>query len=105
MKILEELQGMRDRWQVYAVTREAFVVTAGLRLGNDGLKKLFEKCLSIPGTEGVGVDIDSCRTLLDEAFANKVINEALTIYVQQRKEESTKTPNEESQNSSEGCKE
>jgi len=71
---------------MYAVTREAFVAIAGLHLGYDGLRKLSEKCLSIPGTEGVGVDIESCRTLLDEAFANKVINEALLIHVGQQKQ-------------------
>jgi len=88
VKVLKDLQGMRDRWQMYAVTREAFVAIAGLRIGDDGFKKLSEKCLSISGTEGVGVDTESCRTLLDEAFANKVINEALLIHVGQQKPKS-----------------
>lgn len=72
--------GMRERWQMYAVTREAFVVSAARHLKNDGLRELSSRCLSIPGTEGAGIDIESCRTLLDKDFADRVIDEAIAIY-------------------------
>lgn len=68
------LLGKLKAWQMWAITREAFVCQAGLflnELGIDTGESFHWKLLGVPKTSAV--DDESCKTRLDEAFAGKTL--------------------------------
>lgn len=78
-KVKERLIGMRDRWGMWDITRDAFLTRAVCYLeciGIDG-RILYQQLLSIKGTSAA--DVESARTVMDEEFAKKVIEEALKL--------------------------
>lgn len=75
--VREKLLGMRERWIMYAITREAFICFMYRYLPGDIIRVLSQRMLGVPGT--ALVDHESCRADLDEAFAHRAVDEALKL--------------------------
>lgn len=86
-EMLEDLTGMAERYKMWAITREAFVLYLENYLEKNQIiaryslspsRQLGPALLStIPG--GCEVDVESCRTLLDQDFANKAVEKAIEL--------------------------